>query len=109
MGDIPKEEDETTTMTMGKNIVSRKPYNASTNSTTTMMKKKNSIHPPASCAPVCSDPTSFKSSGASLSSNSVNLEELADEEIANLVLNNKVKDHELEKRLDPFRAVTVRR
>merc|ERR1712161_153440 len=50
-----------------------------------------------------------KSSGASLSSNSVNLEELADEEIANLVLNNKVKDHELEKRLDPFRAVTVRR
>jgi len=109
--DIPKEEDETTTMTVvSKNIISRKPYNTSTNSnTTTTTKKMNSIHPPASCAPVCSDPTSFKSSGASLSSNSANLEELADEEIANLVLNNKVKDHELEKRLDPFRAVTVRR
>ena len=91
--------------------IDSKPYNASstTNSTTSTTTKKNkSIHPPASCAPVCSDPASFKSSSSS-SSNHGNLKELEDEEIANLVLNNKMKDHELEKRLDPFRAVAVRR
>jgi hydroxymethylglutaryl-CoA reductase (NADPH) len=91
--------------------IDSKPYNASstTNSTTSTTKKKNkSIHPPASCAPVCSDPASFKSSSSS-SSNNGNLKELEDEEIATLVLNNKMKDHELEKRLDPFRAVAVRR
>lgn len=37
------------------------------------------------------------------------LKEMKDMDIANLVLNGRVKDHELEKRLDPFRAVEVRR
>jgi hydroxymethylglutaryl-CoA reductase (NADPH) len=63
------------------------------------------LHKAAPCAPVCSDPQSFKSSASS----TTNIKELADEEIVELVLNNKVKDHELEKRLDCFRAVTVRR
>lgn len=34
---------------------------------------------------------------------------MSDEQVAELVLTNKMKDHELEKKLDPFRAVTVRR
>ncbi len=64
------------------------------------------IHPPSSSAPVCSDPTSFKKP----SSNSVsNLKELPNSEIASLVLQDKVKDHLLEKLLDPYRAVEVRR
>jgi len=37
------------------------------------------------------------------------IEELSDEEIAGLVVNNEMKDHELEKRLDAQRAVVVRR
>jgi hydroxymethylglutaryl-CoA reductase (NADPH) len=37
------------------------------------------------------------------------LKERSDEEIADLVLCNKLKDHELETRLEPRRAVTVRR
>jgi hydroxymethylglutaryl-CoA reductase (NADPH) len=68
---------------------------------------KANIHPPAACTPVCSDPSSFKSSKKSVVPES--LKELGDEEIANLVLTNKVKDHMLEKLLDPSRAVTVRR
>jgi len=68
---------------------------------------KANIHPPAACTPVCSDPSSFKSSNKSVVPES--LKELGDEEIANLVLTNKVKDHMLEKILDPSRAVTVRR
>jgi hydroxymethylglutaryl-CoA reductase (NADPH) len=69
------------------------------------------IHQPASSAPVCCDPSSFKSSTSSISSNTnnLNLKDLSNEELATLVLSNKVKDHELEKRLDPFRAVDVRR
>lgn len=69
--------------------------------------KKQPLHKAASSAPVCSDPASFKASPAL--SVPANLKELPDEEIANLVLTNKLKDHELEKRLDPFRAVSVRR
>ena len=38
-----------------------------------------------------------------------NLTELSDQEIAHLVLSNQLKDHELEKRLDTFRAVDIRR
>lgn len=38
-----------------------------------------------------------------------NLKELSDAEIAELVLTNQMKDHELEKKLDCFRAVDVRR
>jgi hydroxymethylglutaryl-CoA reductase (NADPH) len=37
------------------------------------------------------------------------IKDMQNDEIANLVLANNLKDHELEKRLDPFRAVTVRR
>lgn len=62
------------------------------------------IHPPASSAPVCTDPTSFKKPSVP-----DNLKELPDEEIANLVLQDTIKDHQLEKLLDPHRAVTVRR
>mmetsp|Transcript_1132 Transcript_1132/g.2545 ORF Transcript_1132/g.2545 Transcript_1132/m.2545 type:complete len:629 (-) Transcript_1132:390-2276(-) len=69
--------------------------------------KKSVVHPPAACTPVCSDPSSFKP--AAKASIPENLRELGDEEIADLVMGNKVKDHMLEKLLDPFRAVTVRR
>jgi len=62
------------------------------------------IHPPASSAPVCTDPTSFKKPGVPS-----NVKELSDQEIANLVLQDTIKDHQLEKLLDPHRAVTVRR
>lgn len=65
------------------------------------------VHPPACSAPVCSDPSSFASSTSSSSTKSV--KELSDSEIAEWVLSGKMKDHELEKRLDAHRAVTVRR
>ena len=67
-------------------------------------KSTKPLHKAAPSAPVCSDPASFKTNSTSSS-----IKEIADEEIVELVLNNKVKDHELEKRLDCFRAVTVRR
>lgn len=70
---------------------------------------KRNLHPPASCTPVRNGPASFKSLSMSMVISNTNLKELVDDEIASLVLNNKVKDHELEKLLDPFRAVTVRR
>jgi hydroxymethylglutaryl-CoA reductase (NADPH) len=38
-----------------------------------------------------------------------NLQELSDEQVCHLVLTNHLKDHELEARLDPNRAVVVRR
>jgi hypothetical protein len=63
------------------------------------------IHSPAPSAPVCADPSSFKKS----SNVPANLKELSDQEIANLVLQDTIKDHQLEKLLDPHRAVTVRR
>lgn len=65
------------------------------------------VHPPASSAPVCSDPASFKRQ----LSNSIpsNLKELPNSEIATLVLQEVIKDHQLEKLLDPRRAVEVRR
>ena len=86
-------------------------------------KKTVRIHEPAHSTPVCSDPTSFtkKASPPSSSSSStnnkvqqqkpalLNLKDLDDHSIAQLVLTNQLKDHELEKRLDPFRAVDVRR
>jgi len=64
------------------------------------------IHPPASSAPVCTDPTSFKKPSSKIPSN---LKELPNSEIASLVLQDKIKDHQLEKLLDPHRAVEVRR
>jgi hydroxymethylglutaryl-CoA reductase (NADPH) len=68
---------------------------------------KKMVHKPAESTPVCSDPSSFKKSSSSKLP--TNLKELPDEDIAQLVLTNQLKDHELEKRLDPFRAVDVRR
>jgi len=69
------------------------------------------IQPPQACTPVCSDPSSFvpSFSSSTTQSSTANIKELPDAEIAQLVLTNVVKDHELEKRLDPFRAVDVRR
>jgi hydroxymethylglutaryl-CoA reductase (NADPH) len=74
-------------------------------STTPSSHKK--IQPPAASTPVCSDPSSFKTTTTAAVPS--NLKDLPDVEIAQLVLDNVVKDHELEKRLDPFRAVDVRR
>lgn len=67
---------------------------------------KTHIHPAASCTPVCTDPSSFNTPKTTVPDN---LKSLRNEEIAELVLSNKVKDHMLEKLLDPFQAVTVRR
>ena len=77
-------------------------------SDTTLSKPKKIVHEPASCAPVCSDPSSFKTAKKTLL-NKETIKDLSNQEIVNLVLNNQLKDHELEKRLDPFRAVTIRR
>jgi hydroxymethylglutaryl-CoA reductase (NADPH) len=74
---------------------------------TEKLPKHKVVHEPSSCTPVCSDPTSFTKTKASPLPSS--LKELSNQEIADLVLSNKLKDHELEKRLDPFRAVAVRR
>lgn len=62
------------------------------------------VHPPATSAPVCADPTSFKKPTIP-----PNIRELSDAEIASLLLQDAIKDHQLEKLLDPHRAVTVRR
>jgi len=64
------------------------------------------VHPPANSAPVCTDPSSFKKPTSNIPSN---LKELPNSEIATLVLQDKIKDHQLEKLLDPHRAVEVRR
>ena len=64
------------------------------------------VHPPAKSAPVCSDPSSLKRQASSVPSH---LKEMPNEEIAALVLQDKIKDHQLEKLLDPHRAVEVRR
>ncbi|KAL7537088.1 hypothetical protein ACHAXR_007574 [Thalassiosira sp. AJA248-18] len=64
------------------------------------------VHPPSSSAPVCTDPTSFKKPSSNIPNN---LKELPNSEIASLVLQDKIKDHQLEKLLDPHRAVEVRR
>eukprot|EP00526_Cylindrotheca_closterium_P004866 CAMPEP_0113648764 /NCGR_PEP_ID=MMETSP0017_2-20120614/25888_1 /TAXON_ID=2856 /ORGANISM="Cylindrotheca closterium" /LENGTH=629 /DNA_ID=CAMNT_0000561049 /DNA_START=314 /DNA_END=2203 /DNA_ORIENTATION=+ /assembly_acc=CAM_ASM_000147 len=75
--------------------------------------KAKVVHEPAACAPVCSDPASFNSSSSSNKkaaiSKDTDITGMTNDEIAQLVLDLQVKDHELEKRLDPFRAVTVRR
>ena len=78
--------------------------------------KSKVIHQPASCTPVCSDPPTSNVSVSVSSSSSMekpktkqDLTTLDNDTIANMVLQNTLKDHELEKRLDPFRAVEVRR
>jgi len=65
--------------------------------------KPKVVHSPAKATPVCSDPGSFKITSAG------DIKDLSDQEICHLVLSNKLKDHELEKRLDAHRAVHVRR
>ena len=79
--------------------------NAPTSTSISAPTKPKALHPPASFAPVCSDPSSRKSVTKTLA----DIKDLSDEEVAQLVLQNKMKDHELEKKLDPFRAVDVRR
>jgi hydroxymethylglutaryl-CoA reductase (NADPH) len=87
-------------------------------------------HPPAACTPVCSDPPTMPTkmdvqsvppsttvvtkpttvtSPAVVPVDTSNLKELSNETIANMVTSNQVKDHLLEKLLDPKRAVDVRR
>eukprot|EP00550_Attheya_septentrionalis_P001402 CAMPEP_0198288368 /NCGR_PEP_ID=MMETSP1449-20131203/6881_1 /TAXON_ID=420275 /ORGANISM="Attheya septentrionalis, Strain CCMP2084" /LENGTH=636 /DNA_ID=CAMNT_0043986485 /DNA_START=15 /DNA_END=1925 /DNA_ORIENTATION=- len=72
---------------------------------------KKPLHPPAAATPVCSDgKASCKApvvAAAALSSSAI--KEMSDEQVAQLVVSNQVKDHMLEKVLDPHRAVAVRR
>jgi hydroxymethylglutaryl-CoA reductase (NADPH) len=63
------------------------------------------VHPPSKSAPVCSDPASYKPTKKLPE----NISTASDAEIAQMVLSSQIKDHELEKRLDPHRAVQVRR
>jgi hydroxymethylglutaryl-CoA reductase (NADPH) len=70
---------------------------------TTATSKPKTLHPPAASAPVCSDPASMKIS------KSADIKSMPDADIAQLVLQGTMKDHELEKKLDAFRAVDVRR
>lgn len=95
------------------------PYVPPTNNTAESkdpVKPAKKVLPPAASTPVCSDsrnigrPTNQNNKSA-ITKPGVpeNLKELPDEEIAALVVSNVIRDHELEKRLDPFRAVDVRR
>jgi hydroxymethylglutaryl-CoA reductase (NADPH) len=61
------------------------------------------VLPPALSAHVCSDPSTSSCNKIS------HVDQLSDEEVADLVLSNSIKDHELEKLLNPHRAVVVRR
>lgn len=70
---------------------------------------KRKILPAANSAPVCSDTPKHPKQKSTSSTTQPNLQELDDEQIAQFVLSNQIKDHELEKRLDPHRAVQVRR
>lgn len=85
---------------------SRRSFNAESSAPPSPPVKVINVHPPSSSAPVCTDPTSFKKPSSSIPGN---LKELPNSEIASLVLQNKIKDHQLEKLLDPHRAVEVRR
>ena len=73
-----------------------------------LVKPVVKLHPPAACTPVCSDRTGSTPSKSSTLP-TVNIKECENGEIANMVLTNKIKDHQLEKLLDPYRAVDVRR
>lgn len=71
----------------------------------TSSRRQVALHPPARHAPVCSDKTSM----VAVDSTTTDYKSLSDEQVADLVLNHELKDHELEKKLDPHRAVQVRR
>merc|ERR1719361_2576181 len=82
-----------------------------------IIEKKVPLHPPASDAPVCANVTSEASVSCAPRKTekdlSINVENdfslLTDVEIATLVYENKIKDHTLEKRFNPTRAVSIRR
>jgi hydroxymethylglutaryl-CoA reductase (NADPH) len=66
------------------------------------------LHPPCDSTVPCADPTVFvKPSAVKMSGDEI--KQLSDREIVDLVHMGKIKDHELEKLLDPHRAVEVRR
>ena len=97
---------------MNHRFYSNAVYGASTTS-------KKAILPAAISTPVCGttsndaafckSTTSTNTTAAFNSNNAKNYSELSDDQIAQLVLANKIKDHELEQRLDCSRAVVVRR
>jgi len=69
------------------------------------------LHPPANCTPVCTDPPTNNTKSQPKPSN-FKLpppDSTSDQEWAEMVLTNKIKDHQLEKILNPTRAVDVRR
>jgi hydroxymethylglutaryl-CoA reductase (NADPH) len=76
---------------------------------------RKTVLPPPSSTPVCSDPTSFTKPPKVEQQTykpvvQVDVKDLANAQVADLVLSNKLKDHELEKKLaDCHRAVAVRR
>jgi hydroxymethylglutaryl-CoA reductase (NADPH) len=100
-----------------KSAATKKSLATTTTNSTTVTKPvavaaPKVIHPPAACTPVCSDPPQKQKAPKSSSKPSnvpANLKELDNEAIAALVISGDLRDHELEKRLDPFRAVEVRR
>ena len=83
-------------------------YDSTSKKPTNPVKPTKKVLPPAASTPVCSDPKP-KTSSTTKPGIPANLKELTNEEIAELVVTNVLRDHELEKRLDPFRAVDVRR
>jgi len=91
-----------------------------------VVSSKVFLHEPAFSTPVCSDPSSFSSRNTSKNAftitttinnnnnnknknNNNNIVDYTNEDIANLVLENQIKDHTLEKITDPYRAVLIRR
>jgi len=69
---------------------------------------KQPVHQPsASTHPVCGTGDKIISSASMRTP--ANIESLQNDEIAALVVANRVKDHTLEKLFDPFRAVNIRR
>jgi len=74
----------------------------------TLSKPRKILHEPAPSAPLCSDPPT-KAPTKSSALKKEDIHTMDDASIADLVLTMKMKDHELEKCLDPSRAVVVRR
>ena len=79
-------------------------------------KNPSRVHPPADCTPVCSDRSLVKqpalkntTSPVVLPTQTNDIIQLSNDELADLVLENKIKDHQLETKLNPTRAVSVRR
>jgi len=66
------------------------------------------VHAPATLAPVCCDPSTLMFPKASNNTKD-GYDQMSDPEVAALVVNNKIKDHQLEKLTDPDRAVDIRR